>query len=230
MGCARVRGVAKRMFIGHYAPAFIAATVRKAPPLGVLMVAAQLIDFGFFGFTLLGIEHLRLVPGMTASNWLDLYDMPYTHSLLGTFVWAASFGALVGLVLRSRQAALLAALVVVSHWFIDYLVHRPDLTLTGLPPKLGLGLWDMPLLEKPVELVFAFGSLAFYAARTRPASPRAGLALGVIMLVLALVQAIDWFGPRTTVVDASLPLTALAAYGVLTVLAMWLQATRQNRT
>lgn len=214
------------MFIGHYAPAFIAATSRKAPPLGVLMIAAQLIDFGFFGLMLLGIEHFRLVPGMTASNWLDLYDMPYTHSLLGACVWAAGFAALVWLMFRSRTGALISALVVVSHWLIDFLVHRPDLTLAGLPPKLGLGLWNMPLIEKPLELVFAFGSLAFYLARTRPASPRAGWALGLLIVAFAVVQSIDWFGPRTTVVDASLPLTALSAYIVLTALAVWVQSTR----
>ena len=217
------------MFIGHYAPAFIAATSRKAPPLVVLMVGTQLIDFGFFTFALLGIEHFRLVPGMTASNWLDLYDMPYTHSLLGTLVWAAGFGALVGLIVRSRAAGWITAAMVVSHWLLDYLVHRPDLTLAGAPPKLGLGLWNMPLIERPLELALIFGSLAFYTARTRPISPRAGWALGALVVAFALVQLIDWFGARTTVVDASLPLTALAAYGLLTALAVWLQSTRVNR-
>jgi hypothetical protein len=217
------------MFIGHYAPAFIAATSRKAPPLAVLMIGTQLIDFGFFAFALLGIEHFRLVPGMTASNWLDLYDMPYTHSLLGTCVWAAGFGAVAGLVMRSRLAALIAAAMVVSHWLIDLLVHRPDLTLAGTPPKLGLGLWNMPLIEKPLELAMAFGALAFYASRTRPASPRAWLALVVLAVVLGVVQTIDWFGPRTTVVDAGQPITALAAYSVIAALAVWVQSTRQNR-
>ncbi|MFM9936389.1 MAG: hypothetical protein ACKVOL_09330 [Novosphingobium sp.] len=218
------------MFVGHFAPAFIAATSRKAPPLGLLMVGTQLIDFGFFTFALVGIEHFRLVPGMTASNWLDLYDMPYTHSLLGTCVWAAGFAAVVGLIFRSRPAALIAAAMVISHWLLDYLVHRPDLTLAGSPPMLGLGLWNMPLIEKPLELALIFGALAFYTVRTRPASPRAGWALGVLAVVLAVVQSIDWFGARTTVVDASLPLTALAAYCVITALAVWLQSTRSKVT
>ena len=217
------------MFIGHYAPAFIAATHRKAPPLAMLMIGTQLIDFGFFSFALLGLEHFRMVPGITASNWLDLYDMPYTHSLLGTCVWAAGFGALVWLVLRSRQAGFIAAIMVVSHWLVDLLVHRPDLTLAGSPPALGFGLWNMPLIEKPLELAMAFGSLAFYAARTRPASARAGWAMGTLVAVLALCQSIDWFGPRTTVVDASQSITALAAYSVIAALAVWVQSTRAKR-
>ncbi len=216
------------MFIGHYAPAFLAATHRKAPPLPVLMIGTQLIDFGFFSFALLGIEHFRLVPGATASNWLDLYDMPYTHSLFGTCIWAAGFAALVWLVWRSRFGALLAAMAVISHWLVDLLVHRPDLTLGGSPPLLGFGLWNAPLIEKPLELAMAFGGLAFYAARTRPKSPRAGLALGALAVVLALCQAIDWFGPRTTEVTVGQPITALAAYTVIAGLAVWVQSTREN--
>jgi hypothetical protein len=216
------------VFIGHYAPAFIAATARKAPPLAVLMVGTQLIDFGFFTFSLLGIEHFRLVPGITASNWLDLFDMPYTHSLLGTCVWAAGFAALVGLIMRSRPAALITAAMVISHWLVDLLVHRPDLTLAGSPPKLGFGLWNMPMIEKPLELALAFGSLAFFAKRTRPASAGAKWALGALVAVLALCQYIDWFGPRTTVVGASQSITALAAYSVIAALAVWVQSTRQN--
>lgn len=213
------------MFIGHYAPAFIAATHRKAPPLAVLMVGTQLIDFGFFSFALLGIEHFRLVPGATASNWLDLYDMPYTHSLLGTCIWAAGFAALVWHFTRRRAAAALAAMAVVSHWLLDLLVHRPDLTLAGSPPLLGLGLWNLPLIEKPLELAMAFGSLAFYESRARSKA----LPQYFLCMALSYCQAIDWFGPRTTEVTPAQPITALAAYTVLALLGMWVQSTRQNR-
>lgn len=210
------------MFIGHYAPAFIAATRSKAPPLAVLMIGTQLIDFGFFGFALLGIEHFRMVPGATASNWLDLYDMPYTHSLLGTCVWAAGFAALVWLFTRRPAAAALAAMAVVSHWLLDLLVHRPDLTLAGSPPLFGLGLWNQPLIEKPLELALTFGGLAFFAARMH--SQR--LPLAVLALILGLCQAIDWFGPRSTEVTPAQPITALVAYTVIALLALWVQQAR----
>lgn len=213
------------MFIGHYAPAFVAATSRKAPPLAVLVIGTQLIDFGFFGFALLGIEHFRMVPGITASNWLDLYDMPYTHSLLGTGVWAAGFAALVWLVTHRPAAAGLAAMAVVSHWLIDLLVHRPDLTLAGSQPFLGLGLWNLPVVEKPLELALAFGSLTFYAAHARPKA----LPLAVLALFLALCQAIDWFGPRSTEVTTSQPITALAAYTVIAGVAFWVESSRAKR-
>ncbi|MGB7374735.1 hypothetical protein [Pontixanthobacter sp.] len=72
------------MFIGHWAPAFIAAAASKrSPKLGTLFIAAQLVDWGFFLFATVGLERMRIEPGITAMNPLDLYHMPYTHSLLG---------------------------------------------------------------------------------------------------------------------------------------------------
>ncbi len=64
------------MFIGHWAPAFIAAAHPKAPRLGTLFVAGQLVDFGFFGLMLLGVEKMRLDPGISVMNPMDLYHMP----------------------------------------------------------------------------------------------------------------------------------------------------------
>ena len=214
------------MFIGHYAPALIAARSRRAPSLFTMVIAVQLVDIAFFSFALLGIEHFRLVPGATASNWLDLYDMPYTHSLLGSAGFAIAFAALVWLIMRRLDAALIAAAMVLSHWLVDLLVHRPDLTLAGSPPLLGFGLWNMPFIEKPLELALAFGALAAYAQAARPTSPRAMLALGAFGGALALTQSIDWFGPRTTEVSAGQPITALFAYALIAALALGLQSTR----
>lgn len=218
------------MFIGHYAPAFIAATSRKAPPLAVLVVAVQVLDFAFFSFALLGIEHYRMVPGFTASNWLDLYDMRYSHSLLGAAVLAALFGGLVLALTRSRTAAGIAAAAVLSHWLADWIVHAPDLTLAGSPPKLGLGLWNHPLAEHALEVVLAFGTLAYFVTRTRPAGSSAKFALAALIVVLALFQATDWFGPRTTEVSGGQPRLALFAFTVIAALAFWVQSTRSTVT
>lgn len=216
------------MFIGHYAPAFAAAAHRKAPSLAVLVVAVQVLDFAFFSFALLGIEHYRLTPNFTASNWLDLYDMRYSHSLLGAGLFGLAFGGLVLAFTRSRTAAGIAFACVLSHWLADFIVHTPDLTLAGSPPKLGLGLWNHPLAEHGLEAVLAFGTLAFYAARTRAAGPRAGLFLGLLAGVLALFQVIDWFSPRTTELSPAQPLLALFAFTVLAVLALLVEATRSK--
>lgn len=205
------------MFIGHWSAAFVAAAHSRAPRLGTLAIGAQLVDIAFFAFAMVGIEHFRFVPGATASNWLMLDSAPYTHSLLGGLAFAAALAVLVWLADCDRTAALIAALVVLSHWLLDFVVHRPDLTLAGAPPMLGLGLWNAPLIEKPLELALTFGALAFYVRKRRPRL----VPVAVLAVVLLAVQAIDWFGPRSTDAGPSASLTAIAAYLVIAALCAW---------
>ena len=57
------------MFIGHFAPALLAAAVTpQRPRLGMYFIAAQLVDWVFFALLLLGAENMRVVPGITAMN------------------------------------------------------------------------------------------------------------------------------------------------------------------
>lgn len=214
------------MFIGHWAPALVAATDRRAPSLGVLFIGAQLLDWLFFGFLLVGFEHMRVVPGITAMNPMDLYDMPYTHSLIGAVVWAGLFAVAVWLPKVDSRAALIGGAVVLSHWLLDLIVHRPDLTILGGPPKFGLGLWNAPAIEMPLEVVLTAGALAFYLARTRPRSGRSTIAIFVLVAVLALLQAVNWFGPQASAVTPGTSYLALFAYGLATAAAFWLASTR----
>lgn len=82
------------MFIGHYGPSFAAKRLDLAVPLWMLFIAVQLLDVFWAVFVLLGIETVRIVPGFTKTNALDLYYMPYTHGLPGALAWAtvAGFG------------------------------------------------------------------------------------------------------------------------------------------
>ena len=73
------------MFVGHYGPALVGAAAKKTIPLWVLFLAVQLLDVFWSIFVLLGIEKVRIVPGITVANPLDLYYMPYTHSLVRRF-------------------------------------------------------------------------------------------------------------------------------------------------
>lgn len=212
------------MFIGHWAPAMVAATRKDAPSLPLLFVAAQLVDWLFFLFLMFGVESMRITPGISAMNPMDLYHMPYTHSLLGTALWAAVFGGLIFTISRNRMAALIAALVVLSHWFLDLLVHVPDLTIAGTPPKLGLGLWNHPAIEMPLELLLTFGALWFYA---RAAKPKRG-PLAVLTVILLALQAIHWFGPVEAEVTLGTSLLALFAFGLATLASWWVSRSAQH--
>lgn len=207
------------MFIGHWAPALAAsAASRKAPPIALLFVGAQLIDWAFFGFLLLGWEHMRFSPGISAMNPMDLYDMPYTHSLLGAGLFAGAVWVLRSLLVQDKAGALIGAAVVLSHWLLDLLVHVPDLTLAGSPPKLGLGLWNHPWIEMPLELGITLAALWWYVRARRPAMLRVA-ALATVLLAL---QGINWFGPVEPEVTAGTSYLAFFAYGLATLAAWWM--------
>lgn len=216
------------MFIGHFSIALVAATHPKAPRLGVLIGASQLVDIGFFTLMIAGVERMRLVPGATVMNPMDLYFMPYTHSLLGSAVWALGFGLLVGAIMRSRIGGLIAGAVVLSHWLLDFLTHRPDLGLVGDSQKVGLGLWNHPTIAMPLELTLIVLGFLLYARATRPRTPSGRWSLWAFAAVLLVMQSIDWFGPKPTQLDAALPMQALAAYGIAIALGLWVGATRER--
>lgn len=51
------------MFVGHWSAAFVAAAAHKrAPRLGTLFVAAQLVDWGFFALATVGVERCGWCP------------------------------------------------------------------------------------------------------------------------------------------------------------------------
>jgi len=132
------------LFTGHYSVSFAAKSAEKRIPLWLLFVAVQFIDVLWSIFVLLGIEKVRIVPGITASNALDLYYMPYTHSLLGVLCWSALAYAVCQFApsLRGRRIGLILSAAVFSHWILDLIVHRPDLALYDSVGKMGFG-WEL---------------------------------------------------------------------------------------
>lgn len=217
------------MFIGHFAPAFIAATHPKSPNLALLIIASQLVDFGFFGLALFGIENFRITPGITAMNPLDLYDMPYTHSLAGASIWGIGFGAIIYTFTKNIKGAIIGAAIVVSHWVLDFLVHGPDLTLIGSPPKLGFGLWNHPIIAMPLEFIITFAALAFYGIKTKAvqkSNSKKSYALYTMIAILLLLQAFDWFAPKPQKPDAMLMISALLSFTIVAIIAYWLGKTR----
>ncbi len=214
------------MYIGHFAPAFIAAAYPKSPKLPIMLIAAQLVDYGFFTFALFGIENFRITPGISVMNPLDLYDMPYTHSLLGSIFWALGFAILIWGFTKNMVGACIGGAVVLSHWFLDYLVHIPDLTIAGSEPKLGLGLWNHPVIEMPLEFLITFGAVAFYIGKTKMREHGTPHGLYALIATLLLLQAFDWFAPKPESANASLMIMALCSFALVALLGHW---TAKNR-
>src|SRR5437867_12255077 len=100
------------MFVGHYGVSFAAKKGAPSVPLWVLFIAVQLLDVAWAPFVLLGIEKVRIVPGITASNPLDLYYMPYTHSLIAAILWSVAAAIVYRYAARGTETR--AALVVAA--------------------------------------------------------------------------------------------------------------------
>jgi hypothetical protein len=197
------------MFVGHYGVSFAAKKVAPTIPLWLLFIAVQLLDVAWAPLVLLGIEKVRIVPGITASNPLDLYYMPYTHSLIAALLWstAAFFGYRLIVSAKPTAAAPVVGLAVFSHWVLDLLVHRPDLPLYDDAAKVGIGLWNLPALAFGLEILLLFGGMWLYF-QTGAGRRRATAAFGLIMLA---IQAYVFFGPPP-VSDKAAAATALGAY------------------
>ena len=208
------------MFVGHYGISFIAKRSDSTIPLWVLFLSVQLLDVVWAPLVLLGVEKVRIVPGITATNPLDLYYMPYTHSLLAALAWSVAAAAAYRIFIRSSglRAGLLVGGAVFSHWILDFLVHRPDLPLFDDSAKVGLGLWNRPALAFGLEAILLLGGVAFFL-RDRSARWAPLLAFGLIMLA---IQAYIFFGPPP-VSDVAIASTALGAYVVFAV-GIWLLA------
>ncbi len=142
------------MFLGHYAAAFAAKKFAPSVSLGTLILAGQLLDLVWPIFLLLGLEHVKIDPGNTKVTPLDFYDYPFTHSLFAVILWAIGFALFYLYFKRKKKEALVLGVLVISHWVLDLVVHRPDLPLT-LNSKifLGAGLWN----SLPITLVLEFG-------------------------------------------------------------------------
>lgn len=211
------------MFIGHFAPAFIAAAVySRGPKLGMYFIAAQLVDWAFFALAMIGVEKMQIDPNATVMVPFDLYFMPYTHSMAGTAVWAVAFGIVIAIWHKDSLAGLLSALVVASHWILDWITHRPDLTLAGGEQTYGLGLWNHPEIAVPLEIGITLLAFTFYLKRSR------GPAVQPIILisVLLVFQAINWLAPPPAEVSIMLYVQSLLAFGVVTGFAVWVGENR----
>jgi hypothetical protein len=208
------------MFVGHYGVSFAAKRADHTIPLWVLFIAVQLLDVLWAPLVLLGIEKVRIVPGITASNPLDLYYMPYTHSLVAAIGWSLVGALAYQLLARpaSRRSSVIIGIAVFSHWVLDFIVHRPDLPLYDNTAKVGLGLWNVPAVALALEALLLLGGM-WLCFRDQISRAIGTFVFGALMIVL---QAYLFFGPPPASGKAAAG-TAILAYAALALVIWWLQ-------
>jgi hypothetical protein len=184
------------MFIGHFGVALAAKKVAPNARLGTLVIAAQLLDLLWPPLLLLGVEEVKIVPGITTFSPFDFTRYPISHSLLMVGVWSTAFGLLYYLWRRAGRSAVVIGLLVASHWVLDFIVHRPDLPLApGTSARFGLGLWNSIPGTLIVEGVIFLTGAFLYAGATRALDRTGRFAFWGYIVFLIISYVASFAGP-----------------------------------
>ena len=142
-------------------------------------------------------------------------------------LWGALFGYLYRAKTKDKRAALVIGLLVVSHWVLDFITHRPDEPLYPGGSGFGLGLWNYPVATVLVESAMLLVGVGIYLRSTRARDGLGRWGFLGLMVVLAGSYYSTLFTPTPT------DMRALAVGGIIfawvfVVLAWWVDRHRES--
>jgi hypothetical protein len=217
------------MFIGHMGVAFAAKKYSTKPSLGTLFIATQFIDLLWPVLLLLGLEQVAIDIGNTAVTPFNFISYPISHSLLAVLLWSVLVGGIYYLYRKEKNASIILGVVVLSHWILDLITHRPDLEIIpGTGMMAGFGLWNSVIGTIVVEgTIFVLG--VFYYWKTTSAKNRKGeYGFWGLVVFLIITYFMNIFGPPPESVEA-LPLVGLSLW-ILVAWAYWIDRNRGIRS
>jgi hypothetical protein len=194
----------------------------------VLFAAVLFADLLWPVLVAVGIERVRIAPGITAFTPLEFISYPYSHSLLAltllgaVVAWLATrFAAPAGPHIAGTDRMFVIVLgLVISHWVLDVVTHIPDLPLYPGGPKFGFGLWNsVPGTIAVESVLFALG-VSIYARATKPRDAVGRWAFVGVTAFLFVVFIVNASGTPPPSI-AALWMVALGL-GVLTIWLAWL--------
>jgi hypothetical protein len=207
------------MFVGHLGAGLVVKRIEPRLNLGVLFFAALFADFLLWALVLAGIESVGVPVSAGAARFFT-FDFPYSHGLVSSVIWTALAGAIgwflaaPGAPYRARVARALV-LAVGSHFVLDFIVHIPDLPVSGdASPKLGLGLWRHMPAALICELALAAVALILYLRSARLTRTRWLLACGTVVVAAILTTV----GPYLSGPPPAAPTLAFSSLATLIVI------------
>lgn len=190
------------MFLGHFGLAFAAKKAVPKVSLGSLVLSAQFADLLWPVLLLLGVEKVRIVPGLLPASPFDFISYPISHSLVAQLGWGILLGVIYFAVRRDPRSAMFVGGLVPTHWILDFIAHRPDMPIFPGGPRYGLGMWQSIPLTIAVEFILFAGGIALYIRATRAKDTSGNLALWSLVCLLGGLFPASLFGPPPPSVQA----------------------------
>ncbi len=156
------------MIVGHYAAALIPRAGRVPAPFWLFLLCANVPEFLWLIFALLGLESPSPGSILDASFSNLVVSMHYSHNFLPAFLQAGATAGVVLIVFRNVRVALWCAALVVVHVLCDYVVgfeHQfagPD----SWPVAMNL-YGRAPYVAILIELAFSLACVYYFAQRRR---------------------------------------------------------------
>jgi len=199
------------MFAGHLAVALASKKVDPDVPVAAAVAATFWLDLLWPILLLAGVESVRVSPGDTAFTSLAFESYPWSHSLAAALVWSALGVGLARVGRLSLRTSLLLGALVLSHWILDFVTHRPDLPLWPGGPVYGLSLWSSVVGTVVVEgSMFAVGIRLYVTSTTARDGVGRWALVGLVGLIGAIWITQPWAPPPPSA-------SAVAVVGLL----MW---------
>jgi hypothetical protein len=209
------------MFVGHYAVGFLLKKKFNEIPLWVYFIAVQFVDILAFSLVLLGVEKMSYNP--TANPFLrtSMDYIPFIHSLSSSLIIAFII-FLVIWKFKSKTWGIVLSIGVISHWFIDFIAHTPDMPLLFNSYKVGLGLWNYPRIAFLLEIAFLLGA-GYYLYRDAENLKRPIILIALFILLYTPTM----FTPEEEMSVAVFSIFSLSLYFIFAALAWWTER-KQN--
>ena len=189
------------------------------------MLAASFADVLWPLLLLLGLEKVAIEPGNTKFTPLSFISYPWSHSLVMLCIWGALLGGFYFAIRKDLRAALLVGALVVSHWALDWISHRPDMPLTTEgSDKYGLSLWNNVPATLIVESIMFGAGVWIYLTFTRARNKVGSIGMWAYAAFYVVAYVANALGPPPPSVNA-IAITCLV--GSLT--AFWAHWADKNR-
>jgi len=205
------------MFIGHYSAGFLLKKRSGEIPLWLLFIFVQFVDILAFLFVPLGVERIKYNESANPFLRTIIEYVPYSHSLFSNVI-IAFVVFLIFWKLKGKLWGLILAVGVLSHWFLDALVHVADMPLLFDNFKTGLGLWQYPWIAFLFETALLILT-GYYLLKGSHKIKR-----HVILIVLLVAGfTLMFFAPDAEATPIQASIVCLTLYAFFSALAYWVE-------